>query len=30
MHESRTGCDTTTTDAGMKFARAEYWSREDA
>jgi molybdopterin-containing oxidoreductase family iron-sulfur binding subunit len=30
MHESRTGCDTTTTDAGMKFARAEYWrSAED-
>jgi molybdopterin-containing oxidoreductase family iron-sulfur binding subunit len=30
MHESRTGCDTTTTDAGLKFARAEYWrSAED-
>jgi molybdopterin-containing oxidoreductase family iron-sulfur binding subunit len=30
MQESRTGCDTTTTDAGIKFARAEYWrSAED-
>ena len=29
MHDSRTGCDTTTTDAGMKFARAEYWRSEE-
>ena len=29
MHESRTGCDTASNDASMKFSRAEYWRSPD-
>ena len=29
MHDSRTGCDTASNDASMKFSRAEYWRSPD-
>ena len=29
MHDARTGCDTTTDDASMTFARQEYWRSTD-
>ena len=29
MHDARTGCDTTTDDASMTFARPEYWRSTD-
>ena len=29
MHESRTGCDTSTNDASMKFSRPEFWRSTD-